>query len=173
MGGVILSDMVNQMNMDEIYRKYAIPLKRFVMSLCHNETIAEDVVADTFYKAIKNIDSFKEGNIFTWLCTIAKNTYLNYLKKKDSENISLDGEDIPEPAAPSSVEEECVKKETRIELYREIQKLEPMERDVIYLRIFAGLSYKEIGDILQKSESYVRVTYFRCKEKLKGQMRDE
>ena len=70
------------MNMDDIYRKYALPLKRFVMSLCHNETVAEDVVAETFYKAIKNIDSFKEGNIFTWLCTIAKNTASNFLQSR-------------------------------------------------------------------------------------------
>lgn len=168
-----MNDSSGQQNMDEIYRKYAIPLKRFVMSLCHNETVAEDVTAETFYRAIKNIDSFKEGNIFTWLCTIAKNTYFNMTKRKENENASLDDENIPEPASPDSVEETCIKKESNIEMYRQIQTLEASERDVVYLRIFAGLSYKEIGDILNKSESYARVTYFRCKEKLKGRMKNE
>lgn len=168
-----MNDTAGQQNMDEIYRKYALPLKRYVYSLCHNETTAEDVTAEAFYRAIKNIDSFKEGNIFTWLCTIAKNIYFNMVKKKENENVSLDDENMPEPASPDSVEEQCLKKETSIEMYRQIQALEASERDVVYLRIFAGLSYKEIGDILNKSESYVRVTYFRCKEKLKGRMKNE
>lgn len=159
--------------MDEIYRKYALPLKRFVLGLCHNETLAEDIVAETFYKAIKNIDSFKEGNIFTWLCTIAKNTYLNIATKKENGNVSFEDESVPEPASSTSVEEECIKKETSIELYRQIQTLESAERDVIYLRIFANLSFKEIGDVLKKSENWARVTYFRSKEKLKGQMKNE
>ena len=168
-----MSDISNQMNMDDIYRKYALPLKRFVMSLCHNETVAEDVVAETFYKAIKNIDSFKDGNIFTWLCTIAKNTYFNIAAKKENGNVSFEDESVPEPASLTSVEDECLKKESSLELYRQIQLLEPTERDVIYLRIFANLSYKEIGDVLKKSENWARVTYFRSKEKLKGQMKNE
>lgn len=168
-----MSDEKSQLNMDDIYRKYAIPLKRFVISLCHNETLAEDVVAETFYKAIKNIDSFNEGNIFTWLCTIAKNTYLNIAAKKEYSNVSFEDESVPEPASSASVEDECIKKETSIELYRKIQMLDPTERDVIYLRIFANLSYKEIGDVLGKSENWARVTYFRSKEKLKGQMKNE
>lgn len=168
-----MNETQTTMNMDDIYRKYSLSLKRFVLSLCHNETLAEDIVAETFYKAIKNIDSFKEGNIFTWLCTIAKNTYLNLITKKETENVSIDDENIPEPVAPDSVENTCIRKETSIDLYRQIQTLEPLERDVIYLRIFADLSYKEIGDVLGKSENWTRVTYFRSKEKLKGQMKDE
>lgn len=168
-----MSSAAEARNMDDIYRQYAIPLKKFVMTMCHNETIAEDIVAETFYKAIKNIDSFKEGNIFTWLCTIAKNTYFNQVKKKENENYSLDDENMPEPVAKDSVEDQCMDKESRLDLYRNMQKLEPLERDVIYMRIFAGLSYKEIGDVIGKTETWTRVTYFRSKEKLKGQMRYE
>lgn len=162
--------MGQQRDIDEIYRKYTLPLKRFVMSLCHNETLAEDVVAETFYRAIKNIDSFKEGNIFTWLCTIAKNIFLNTVSRKENGNVSLDDENVTEPASPDSIEEAYIKKEEKMELYRQLQTLEPVERDVVYLRIFAELSYKEIGDILHKSENWTRVTYFRCKEKLKQRM---
>lgn len=168
-----MNESTNQMNMEEIYRKYAVPLKHFVMGYCHNEDVAEDVVADTFYKAIKNIDSFKDGNIFNWLCTIAKNTFLNMAQKKDNNKMSLDDETVAEPAAPESVEEKVVSHESRMELYKAIQNLEPLEREVVYLRIFADLSYRDIGEVIQKSENWTRVTYFRCKEKLKGMMKNE
>lgn len=154
-------------DMDAIYRRYATPLKRFIIGMCHDEDLADDIVADTFYKAIKNIDSFKEGNIFTWLCSIAKNTLLNSLKRKDSQNISLYDESFTEPASPDRVEDDVIRKESRIEVYKLMQTLEPAERDVMYLRIFGELSYGEIGEILGRTENWTRVTFFRSKEKLK------
>lgn len=161
------------MDMDDVYRRYALPLKKYVMTMSHDETLSEDIVAETFYKAIKSIDSFVEGNIFTWLCTIAKNTFYNHVSKKDNSNISLEDESLPEPVASVSVEDQVLEKSERMELYRRLQTLEPLERDVIHLRIFANLSYKEIGDIIGKTETWTRVTYFRCKEKLKGQLKNE
>lgn len=157
----------NDKDMEAIYRRYATPLKHFIVSMCHDDFMADDIVAETFYKAIKNIDSFSGGNMFTWLCTIAKNTLLNQLSRKESQNLSIDDEDFSEPAAPGSVEDSLVQKESRIELYKLLQTLEPNERDVMYLRIFGELSYSEIGDILGRTENWSRVTYFRCKEKLK------
>lgn len=154
-------------DMDAIYRRYATPLKRFIFGMCHDEDLADDVIADTFYKAIKNIDSFKEGNIFTWLCSIAKNTLLNSLKRKESQNISLEDESFAEPASPDRVEDEVINKESRIELYKLMQTLDPVERDVMYLRIFGELSYGEIGEVLGRTENWTRVTFFRSKEKLK------
>ena len=95
------------------------------------------------------------------------------MSKKDNSNISLEDESLPEPVASVSVEDQVLEKSERMELYRRLQTLEPLERDVIHLRIFANLSYKEIGDIIGKTETWTRVTYFRCKEKLKGQLKNE
>ena len=69
-------------DIEKIYTDYAVPLKKYVLSLCGNPTVADDITAETFFKAIKNIDSFKGGKIFTWLCAIAKNTYFDYIGKK-------------------------------------------------------------------------------------------
>ena len=83
----------SNVDMDSIYRQYALPLKKFVCSMCYDSTLADDIVSETFYRAIKSIDSFYGGNIFTWLCTIAKNIYFNHTKKKESQNLSLDDEE--------------------------------------------------------------------------------
>lgn len=156
-----------EVDMDSVYRKYSLSLKKYVFGMCRNETLADDIVSETFYRAIKNIDSFRGGNIFTWLCEIAKNTYFNHLKKKENQNVSLDAAECIEPVSPKQVEDEVMTKAQNLELYRNLQKLDGTERDVVYMRMFADLSFKEIGEVLGKSENWARVTYFRSREKLK------
>ena len=159
--------------MEEIYLKYCIPLKKYVVSICHNRDLADDIVSETFYRAIKNFDSFTGGNLFAWLCTIAKNIYFNHLKKKDNNNASIDDENFMEVAANTNVEAEVMKREEKRKLDESIQSLSETERKVVLLRIDSGLSFKEIGDVLHKSENWARVTFYRLKEKLKGMMNDE
>ena len=159
--------MDDSRDMDRIFRRYAIPLKKYVMTLCHDEYLAEDVVAETFYKAITHIDSWRGGNIFTWLCTIAKNLFLNHVKKKETQNVSLDAEDsCYDVAAEGTPLGEMLQKEQKLELFTKMQALPPAEREVVYLRTFADLSYKEIGTVLGKTENWARVTFFRAKAKL-------
>ena len=161
-------------DMEEIYKAYALPVKKYVLSLCKNNALADDITADTFCKAVKNIDSFREGRMLTWLCAIAKNTYLDYIGRKEYQNLSLsDGYEAALSGVGSSPEEEYIKKDDRLTLYRQMQRLSPELKDVVYLRIFAGLSFKEIGNILGKSENWARVTFYRSKEKLKGWMENE
>ncbi len=160
-------------DMEEIYLRYCIPLKKYAVSICHDPILADDLVSETFYRAIKNIDSFKEGNLFGWLCTIEKNVYFNHLKKKENMNVSLDDENFPEYASSSNVEDEVIKAAERARLKKCIESLSETEREVVTLRTQSGLSFKEIGDVMHKSENWARVTFYRCKEKLKGMMSDE
>ena len=162
-----------ELNMDSIYREYALPLKKFIIGICNDQELAEDIVAETFYRAIKNIDSFYGGNIFTWLCTIAKNIFFNHVKKKETQNVSLEAQEMVEPASKERVEDDIIQKERNMDLYKNMQFLDSQEREVIYLRIFADLSFKDIGEVLGKSENWSRVTFFRSKEKLKRRMSNE
>ena len=166
--------MQESIEIQKMYQDYAIPVKRYVLSLCRNETISEDIVADTFCKAIKNIDSFQGGRMLTWLCTIARNTYLDYVKKKEYANLPLSEEmECQIPDAQLLPEQALIQKEDKTQLYRMIQRLGADEKDVVYLRIFAELSFKEIGGILGKSENWARVIYYRSKNKLKGWIENE
>ena len=71
--------------MCNLHYKY---VKSYALSLCLNETLAEDITQETFYNAIKKIDTFKNDcKIETWLCSIAKNVFLNQKRKKQTENI--------------------------------------------------------------------------------------
>lgn len=166
-------EAISQSELENIYRQYALPLKKYVYSLCYDSTLADDIVSETFFRAIKNIDSFYGGNIFTWLCTIAKNIFFNYTKKKETSNLSLDETDYVEPVSKESTEDEVVRKETNELLYAGINELEELDRQVIILRIFADMSFKEIGNRLGKSENWARVAFFRSKDKLRRRMREE
>lgn len=164
-----MSDTVN--DMDAVFRKYALPLKKYVMTLCHDEDLADDMVADTFYKAITHVDSFHGGNMYTWLCTIAKNLFFNHVRKKETQNLSLDDEDNGiDVASEDRPLEDLLRKEQKMELFSKMQTLDPIEREVMYLRSFADLSFKEIGQVLGKTENWARVTFFRTKAKLRKVM---
>ena len=159
--------------MEEIYKKYCVPLKKYVVSICRDPDIADDIVSETFYRAIKNIDSFDGMSLFGWLCTIARNIYFNHLKRKDNNAFSLDDQYAVQIPDSTDVEDEVIQKLRRKKLSDCISSLSDTERQVVSLRINADLTFAEIGTVLGKNENWARVTYYRCKEKLKGMMNDE
>ena len=75
-----------------------------------------------------------------------------------------EGIDVPLPSA----EEETLAQEGRLDLLRSIHGLTADAREVVYLRAFGGLSFLEIGDVLGKTETWARVTFYRSKEKLRN-----
>ena len=109
----------------------------------------------------------------TWLCSIAKNKWIDYLKKSNiSTEISID--EIEEKfILVNSFEEEFSNKEKVIDLYKKIHKFDEKTREVIYLRIRADLSFKEIGEIMGETENWARVTFYRAKIKLKEEFDNE
>ena len=73
----------------------------------------------------------------------------------------------------NEIEETVISNSNKIELYKNLQKLDKQTREVIYLRITGELSFKEIADILNKTENWARVTFYRGKQKLKEVESDE
>ena len=74
---------------------------------------------------------------------------------------------MPETPLPSA-EEDLLEQEGRLDLLRSVHRLPPVQREVVYLRAFGGLSFREIGDVLGKTETWARVTFYRSKEKLRN-----
>ena len=153
-------------SMEEIYQSYALTVYKYLLSLCKSEDIAEELTQETFYQAIKSINRYDGScHISTWLCAIAKNQLLSYRRKHP---ITESAEDIG--TVTDSAEEEAVAYENRIELLRLLHLCEEPYREIMYLRIFGSLSFKEIGDILGKTENWARVTFYRGKEKLRKEL---
>ena len=71
-----------------IYQKYYKTVKGYALTLCFDEDLAEDITQETFFKAIKSYEKFNHKcKVETWLCQIAKNTFLNLKRPKPTENI--------------------------------------------------------------------------------------
>lgn len=107
-----------QKEFDEIYRLYSADLYHFILSLCKNDSLAMDIMQDTMLRAIENIDKFK-GNcsIKTYLFTIARNLYLDTLKKSENKNIPSDGTE-QEFADGTSFVDRLTDKESALTIHR-------------------------------------------------------
>ena len=75
--------------------------------------------------------------------------------------------DAPPELPIPSAEEGLLEQEGRLTLLRQIHALPELSREVVYLRAFGNLSFREIGDVLGKTEVWARVTFYRSKERLK------
>ena len=155
-------------DIEQIYEEYFETVNKYLFCLTHNNDISEELTQETFYKAVKKIDTYK-GNckMSVWLCQIAKNLWYNELKKNKRIDLK-NAEELEYLKSDENLENDYILKEDKINLYKKIQTLDEQTREVIYLRITGELSFKEIGDILNKTETWARVTFYRGKQKLKG-----
>ena len=154
------------MTMEQIYKEHSMTVYKYLLSLTHDEHLAEELTQETFYQAVKSINKFdKSCKITTWLCAIAKNQLLSYNRKHPSME-ELETTNI----ATGSVEGQVISDMGKVDILKRIHTLEDPFREVMYLRTFGDLSFKEIGEVLSKSENWARVTFYRGKEKLKREM---
>ena len=138
--------------------------------------LAEDIAQESFFKAYKSIDSFREESAFyTWLYRITANTAINYLssKKRKSELLEADvsnreGEsidifDIPGGESPEDI---LNANSLREDIFKNMSNLPEEIRTAVTLREFEGLSYEEIAEILVCALGTVRSRIFRGRELL-------
>ena len=157
------------MEMEDIYKENYPIVYGYLLSLCKNPDEAEELTAQTFFRAVLNFRLY-DGTCkpSTWLCTIGKNLFYNECKrKKRRERLS--------EAIPSSAEDpqhSYIQKDELQRLMKSAAELEQPYREVFFLRL-EGLSFREIGLIMERTENWARVTYFRAKAKLREEMGED
>ena len=156
---------------EEVYNTYFPDVYRYVLSLCHNDSEAEEITQDTFFKALKSIDSFNgECKVYVWLCQIAKNTYFTFLKKQ--KRIVLEDKE-QDNADNFNLESDVLTGETSFAIQKVLHHLDEPYKEVVMLRIFGELPFARIAELFGKTESWARVTYHRGKTKLQEAMQNE
>lgn len=151
--------------MQQVYQQHAQTVYKFLLAQCHDPNLAEELTQEAFYQAVRSVDRFDGScKVSVWLCQIAKHLWYQHLRKKKRE--APPPEAFPEVPLPSA-EEDMLAREGRMDLLRQIHGLPEPAREVVYLRAFGGLSFREIGDVMGRTETWARVTFYRSKEKLK------
>lgn len=160
----------------ELMSRYQRKILAFVYHMLKSsnmELVAEDLCSETFYKAFRSLNTFREvdASFSTWLYTIARNTVLSELRKQRSSNISLD-ESGYVPVAPSEVApEQAILRNEKVNLVRNaINSLPEKQRSALILREYDQLDYQEIATILDQSVSSVKSLLFRARSSIKIQM---
>lgn len=148
----------------KLYDTYHKELYLYIYSLCRNREITEDLVQETFLKAILSLPQ-SHTNMRAWLYMVARNLYLNFVKK---EKPKVDIDQLREtPSQEPPLIEHIISNETRRLCFEALQSLGGIKREVLILQYFGGLSQKEIAAVLHLTPENVRVLSFRGKKELK------
>lgn len=156
-------------DLDEIYRRYGEMVFRFLLGLCHDEDTAQDLMQETFVRAVRDIHRFDgRCKVTTWLCQIAKHLWYQELERRKRKGAVPLEETLVQNG--ESMEESLYLKEEKMETFRFIHHLDETSKEVLLLRITGAFSFREIGEIFQRNENWARVTFYRAKQKI-AQMR--
>jgi RNA polymerase sigma-70 factor (ECF subfamily) len=162
-----------------LMRRYIKPLFYFAKQYVGDDAAAEDITQETFFKAWRNIGKFKTGKTFRpWVYTIARNTALDYIKKKRavafSELDDLDKDDsfadTVQDTAPLPIEifEQV---ESAEQLESAMQALHPDHRTTLIMHYYEELTFDEIAIVMGKPLNTVKSWHRRSLSKLKGLIR--
>ena len=147
---------------EEIYSLYFKDVYLYIRRLSGDENIAEEITADTFYKALRSIDKFRgDCDMRVWLCQIAKNSYYTYIKK--NSKVDHIDENLYELQDKSNFIDEVVKHDEARIIKEILHKVDEPYKEVFMLHIFAQVPLVENSRIFGKSESWARVTFYRAK----------
>ncbi|MPM77452.1 RNA polymerase sigma factor YlaC [bioreactor metagenome] len=159
-------------DLEQMYLRYAQTVYKYLFYLTSDDHVSEELTQETFYQASKTIKNFRgECKVSVWLCQIAKYLWYKQLEKQSKITNLPYEESLLNLPAKQNIENDVFSNKDKVELFRMINTLDSQSKEVVYLRLTGELSFAEIGDVLNQSETWARVTFYRAKKKLlKGRL---
>ncbi len=160
----------NLQDFDALYTAYVDKIYGYLSRRIFSREVAEDLTSITFMKALEGIRSFdpSRGNFQAWLYRIARNSLIDHYRDparhvEDIENVwDLPGDEFASQSAERKID--------AAHLYAALKTLKRDQREIVLLRVWEGLSYKEISAITGKSESNCKVLFCRAVKDLRGKL---
>ena len=154
---------------EKIYTENTDFIYKYLLKLCGNSSVAEELTQETFFRAYMNFKNLRnKSKAPVWLCQIAKNTYFAWYNEQKKQSSFDESDDVKDDFRIESFFE---KKELTEKAFECLHSLEEPYKEVFMLSVFGQLSLKEISRLFGKSESWARVTFYRAKQKLAERMR--
>ena len=159
---------------EKLYNTYFNDVYLYIQRLSGDEHIAEEITSETFFKAMHSIESFRgDCDVRVWLCQIAKNCYYTHIKKTGKiQETDLDAlQNFPDPAP--GLAEQLIRKEEVQRIQKVLHDISEPYKEVFMWRVFAQLSFKQIGGIFGKNENWACVTYHRARKMIIGRLEEK
>ncbi|MFH0776252.1 MAG: sigma-70 family RNA polymerase sigma factor [Patescibacteria group bacterium] len=153
----------------DLYDLFSRKIYAFIFYKTFHRELAEDLTSQTFIKALEKINSFspKKGSFNTWIYAIARNSVIDHFRtQKKVQNI----EDVFDLASNENIATEFTQKSEFAEVHAGLQKISPRQREIIILRIWEGYKFREIAEILGKTEAAIKMDFFRGIKSLKKEI---
>ena len=156
------------MDIERMYREYFTPVYRYTLSLVRDPDLAEEITQETFFKALQSLDRFQgKSNLKSWLCAIAKNQWLSEQRKKNVQPVD-EATSLADPSV--GPEERIIRQDESMHIHQLLHHLDEPYREVFTLRTLGQLSFRDIGELFDKSENWACVVYHRARARLKEKM---
>ncbi len=151
---------------EEVYDEYADRIYRFIYYKMYHTETAEDILSQVFLKAYEKWESYDpdKGSVSSWLYAIAGNTVIDHYRKKRP---TADIDDVWDLSSDEDIQIDAERKDQMNEIRGCLEKIDREQRDLVIMRIWDELSFKEIADITGKTEAGCKMSFYRALKKLK------
>ena len=154
---------------EQIYQEHFDTVYRFLMRLCRDAPLAEELAQETFFRAMQSLNKFDgRCRVDVWLCQIARNAYYSHCRRKKKKKHVL-----PEIDSGQDMQNTILDQEQAMIIYAHLHELNEPYKEVFMLRLFGELEYSQIAKLFGKTESWARVTYHRAKMKLMESVKED
>lgn len=152
-----------------LYYQYVRKIYKFIYYKVQHRETAEDLTSQTFMKALEKINSFsnEKSSFSTWVYTIARNNVIDYYRTKKN---NFDINDVWDLWDNTDIERDTDLKYKLEKVVVYLKELKPEQREIVMFRVWGDMSYKEISEIMGKSEGSCKMIFFRTVKELKEKM---
>ncbi|MBW6409346.1 RNA polymerase sigma factor [Clostridium weizhouense] len=160
---------------NDMFKKKMNLIYKYLVKLGCNQDSAEDIVQDTFYKALKYIDGIQTDKVSAWLFKVAINKYYDLCRKNNRHvHLNIDEEIFKESLTDRKlVEDFILDEERKKEILDTLNSISEIHKNLLFFKYDMCLSYKEIAELLEINENTVKTYLFRAREQFKKLWRDK
>lgn len=155
-------------DIEKYYEKYGAKVYAYLLGMSGDGDISRDLTQETFVRAIGSLSSFDgRCSVSTWLCSIAKNLWLNEVRRRGLHPSAGTDEAPPETDISPPPDEAAEQRDSKMFVLRQVHSLPETEKEIVLLRATGAMTFAEIGELFGKTENWARVTFYRAKQKLR------
>jgi len=173
----------DQAAFDYLVQKYRRPMVSFMYRMARNSAAAEDLAQEVFLRVYRSRESYEASAKFTtWLYRIATNLAVNHARDTRHERpevqVSIDepdeesGTTLEVPDRSLNAEQSMVVRERMLAIRRRVEALPEQQKMAVIMHKYQQMDYKQIADVLKKSESATKSLLFRAYETLREQLKE-